>query len=111
VEKPRIRHELEIAHGSIYGLEEAAALLEVLKAGAPSCGRKVKQFEEAFADYCGVRYALTVTSATTGMILAGIAAGVGPGTEVITTPLSWIATASAAPWTASCMRPRGRAWL
>jgi dTDP-4-amino-4,6-dideoxygalactose transaminase len=95
VERPEIKHELEISHGNIYGLEEAQALLQVLQAGAPSCGLKVKQFEEAFAAYCGVRYALTVTSATTGLILAGIAAGVGPGTEVVTTPLSWIATASA----------------
>jgi perosamine synthetase len=95
MEKPAIKHELEISHGSIYGPEEAEALLEVLKAGAPSCGRKVKQFEQAFAAYCGVRYALACTSATTGLTLAGIAAGVGPGSEVITTPISWIATASA----------------
>ena len=95
MEKPAIKHELEISHGSIYGPEEAAALLEVLKNSAPSCGKKVKQFEDAFAAYCGVRYALTCTSATTGLTLAGIAAGVGPGTEVITTPISWIATASA----------------
>jgi len=93
--KPTVKFELEMSHGSIYGLEEAAALLEVLKASAPSCGKKVKQFEDAFAAYCGVKYALTCTSATTGLTLAGIAAGVGPGTEVITTPLSWIATASA----------------
>ena len=95
MEKPAIKYELEIAYGSSYGLEEAAALMEVLKANAPSCGKKVKQFEDAFASYCGIRYALAVTSATTGLTLAGIAAGVGPGTEVITTPLSWIATASA----------------
>jgi perosamine synthetase len=95
MEKPKIKYELEISHGSIYGVEEAAALMEVLKASAPSCGKKVKQFEEAFAAYCGVKYALSCTSATTGLTLAGIACGVGPGTEVITTPLSWIATASA----------------
>ena len=93
--KPTVRYELEISHGSIYGKEEEAALLEVLRAGAPSCGKKVKGFEDAFAAYCGTRYALAVTSATTGLTLAGIAAGVGPGTEVITTPLSWIATANA----------------
>src|SRR4030042_7133078 len=95
MEKPKSKFELEISHGSIYGPEEEAALLDVLRAGAPSCGKKVKQFEEAFAAYYGVRYALAVTSATTGLTLAGIAAGVGPGTEVVTTPLSWIATASA----------------
>jgi perosamine synthetase len=95
MEKPKIKFELEISHGSIYGPEEEAALLEVLRASAPSCGKKVKQFEQAFASYCGVRYALSCTSATTGLTLAGIAAGVGAGSEVITTPISWIATASA----------------
>jgi perosamine synthetase len=93
---PKAVHELEFGHGSIYGEEEQAAILEVLKAKAPSCGPKVKQFEEAFADYCGTRYGLAVTSATAGLQLALIAAGVGPGDEVITTPLSWISTANAA---------------
>ncbi len=93
--KPTIKYELEIANGSIYGKEEEDALLQVVRNGAPSCGVKVKQFEEAFAKYCGTKYALTVTSATTGLTLAGIAAGVEPGDEVITTPNSWIATATA----------------
>jgi perosamine synthetase len=95
MEKPVVKYELEINHGSIYGQEEADALLEVLKASAPSCGKKVKQFEDAFARYCGTQHALAVTNATTGLTLAGIAAGVGPGTEVITTPISWFSTASA----------------
>ncbi len=95
MEAPKVKYELEIAHGSRYGLEEAAALLEVLRANAPSCGKRVKQFEEAFAAYCGVKYALAVTSATTGLTLAGVAAGVGPDTEVITTPVTWVATAFA----------------
>ena len=95
MEKPKVKHDLEIAHGSIYGQEEERAIIEVLRAGAPSCGKKVKQFEDAFAAYCGTRYALTCTSATTGLTLAGIAAGVGPDTEVITTPISWVSTASA----------------
>jgi len=88
--------ELEFSHGSVYGREEEQALLEVLRANAPSCGPKVRQFEDAFADYCGARYGLAVTSGTTGLQLAMIAAGVGPGDEVITTPLSWISTANAA---------------
>ncbi|MGA2977826.1 MAG: DegT/DnrJ/EryC1/StrS family aminotransferase [Spirochaetia bacterium] len=95
MEAPKVKFELEIAYGSRYGFEEAAALMEVLRANGPSCGKKVKQFEDAFAAYCGVKYALAVTSATTGLTLAGIAAGVGPGTEVITTPVTWVATAFA----------------
>lgn len=93
---PRAIYELEFGHGARYGPEEEAAVLEVLRSGAPSCGPKVKQFEEAFADYCGTKFGLAVTSGTTGLHLAMIAAGVGPGDEVITTPVSWIATANAA---------------
>lgn len=91
---PKALYELEFNHGSIYGEEEAAALAEVLKASAPSCGPKVKAFEEAFAAYCGTQYGLAVSSATTGLELAMIACDVGPGDEVITTPLSWISTAN-----------------
>jgi dTDP-4-amino-4,6-dideoxygalactose transaminase len=93
---PKAVDELEFSHGSLYGKEEEEALLEVLRAGAPSCGPWVKRFEEAFAGYCGTTYGLAVTSGTTGLQLAMIAAGVGPGDEVITTPLSWISTANAA---------------
>jgi dTDP-4-amino-4,6-dideoxygalactose transaminase len=91
---PKAVFELEFNHGSIYGDEERAAVLEVMDASAPSCGPKVKQFEDAFAAYCGTKYGLAVTSATTGLELAMIAANVGPGDEVITTPLSWISTAN-----------------
>jgi len=93
---PKAIYELEYGHGSVYGPEEEAALVEVLRASAPSCGPKVKKFEEAFAAYCGATHGLAVTSATAGLQLALIAAGVGPGDEVITTPISWISTANAA---------------
>ena len=87
---------MEFGHGSCYGEEEQEALLEVLRANAPSCGPRVKQFEEEFARFCGTTYGLAVTSGTTGLQLSMIGAGVGPGDEVITTPVSWIATANAA---------------
>jgi len=93
---PKAIHELEFGHGSCYGPEERDALLEVLKEGAPFCGPAVKRFEDQFAAFCGARYGLAVTSGTTGLQLSMIAAGVGPGDEVITTPISWIATANAA---------------
>jgi len=93
---PKAIHELEFGHGSIYGPEEAAAVAAVLAANAPSCGPKVKEFETAFAGYCGAAYGLAVTSATAGLDLALAAVGVGPGDEVITTPITWISTANAA---------------
>jgi perosamine synthetase len=96
VQLPKAIHELEFNHGSIYGAEEEAAVLEVLHASAPSSGPKVKAFEESFAVYCGTKYGLAVSSATAGLHLAMIAADIGPGDEVITTPVSWISTANAA---------------
>jgi perosamine synthetase len=93
--KPKVKYELEVAYGTTYDFEEAAALMEVLKNLAPSCGKKVKQFEDEFARYCGTKYGLAVTSATTGLTLTGIAAGIQPGDEVISTPVSWIATSTA----------------
>ena len=91
----KVQYGLEVAYGSNYDFKEAQALLECLENRAPSCGKKVKEFEDAFAAYCGATYGIAVTSATTGLSLAGIAAGVGPGTEVITTPISWVATSFA----------------
>jgi len=93
---PKAKFELEFSHGSVYGEEERQAVLEVLDASAPSCGAQVLEFEREFAAYCGTRYGLAVSSATAGLSLALIAAGVGPGDEVITTPVSWISTANAA---------------
>jgi dTDP-4-amino-4,6-dideoxygalactose transaminase len=93
---PQAIDELEFGHGSRYEAEERDALLDVLRAGAPSCGPSVKRFEEAFAGYCGAKHGLAVTSGTAGLQLAMIAAGVGRGDEVITTPISWISTANAA---------------
>ena len=49
MEKLEIKYELEVAHGSIYGFEETLAVIEVLKDRAPSCGKKVIQFEREFA--------------------------------------------------------------
>ena len=93
--KPKVKYELEVSFGTIYGTEEATALGEVLKNMAPSCGKMVKQFEDEFAHYCGVRSALAVTNATSGLTLGGIAAGIKPGDEVITTPITWVSTAMA----------------
>ncbi|HWB98021.1 MAG TPA: DegT/DnrJ/EryC1/StrS family aminotransferase [Bryobacteraceae bacterium] len=93
---PEVRYELEYGQGSCYGPEEEAAALEVIRAGATGYGPQNRAFERAFADYCGVRHALAVSSGTAALQLAAIAASIGPGDEVITTPLSWISTANGA---------------
>ncbi len=58
-------------------------------------GVQVKSFEEEFAAYLGVRHAISVGSGTDALRLALLAVGVGPGSEVITSPMTFIATAAA----------------
>lgn len=77
------------------GNEEKKAVLRVLDSGLLAQGRVVQQFEEAFASYCGVQYAVATSSGTTALHLALLAHGIGPGDEVITTPFTFVATVNA----------------
>jgi dTDP-4-amino-4,6-dideoxygalactose transaminase len=58
-------------------------------------GPEVSAFEQNFARYCGVRHAIGVNSGTSALHLAVLAAGIGAGDEVITVPMTFIATAAA----------------
>lgn len=60
-----------------------------------SSGKYVDQFESAFAEFCGVKYALSCCNGTVALHLALMALGVGPGDEVIVPTLTFIATANA----------------
>lgn len=71
------------------------AVLGVLASGEYVLGRHVKAFEEAFAAYSGGGECVAVNSGTSALHLAFLAAGIGPGDEVITTPMTFIATISA----------------
>jgi dTDP-4-amino-4,6-dideoxygalactose transaminase len=72
-----------------------AAFETVLDHGRVVLGPEVEQFERRVADYCHRRFAVGVGSGTDALILGLKALGIGPGDEVITTPLSWLATGSA----------------
>lgn len=76
------------------GEDEERLVLEVLRSGTLSMGQKTEQFEKEFARFCGTKYACAVSSGTAGLHMALIAAGIGPGDEVITTPFSFIASAN-----------------
>ncbi len=93
---PELKHGLEIKYGSEYGEAEKAAMLAVLERGAPTSGDACIAFEQAFADYCGVKHARCVSNGTAALFLSMLAAGVKPGDRVITTPVTWIATAASA---------------
>jgi perosamine synthetase len=76
------------------GREEIRAVTEVLKSGMLAQGPKVAEFEEKFARYIGTKYAIATSSGTTALHVALLAAGVGPGDEVITSPFTFIATSN-----------------
>lgn len=75
--------------------ELLGAIGNVFSHGRIVLGPEVKEFEEHMARYCGRRFAIGVNSGTDALYLALRAAGIGAGDEVITTSLSWIATANA----------------
>lgn len=72
--------------------EEVEEVIKVLRSGFIAQGPKVAEFEENFAEYIGVKHAVASSSGTTALHLALLAAGVGPGDEVITTPFTFAAT-------------------
>jgi dTDP-4-amino-4,6-dideoxygalactose transaminase len=74
------------------GDEEIAELLDSLRSGWITTGPKVERFTQQFASYVGGRFASALSSATAGLHLALLAHDIGPGDEVVTTPLTFAAT-------------------
>ncbi|MGE3933802.1 MAG: DegT/DnrJ/EryC1/StrS family aminotransferase [Rhodospirillaceae bacterium] len=120
------------AHHASLRDELAAAVARVLDGGQFVLGPEVAAFEAAFAAYCGAAQGIAVNSGTSALHLALLAAGIGPGDEVITTPFTFVATVAAIEYTgarpvladvepdtgaldpaaaAACITPRTRAIL
>ena len=76
------------------GPDEIAEVLATLESGWLSTGPRVAAFEQAFAQYTGAAHAVALNSCTAGLHLSLLASGVGPGDEVITSPLTFCATAN-----------------
>ncbi len=76
--------------------EDLDAVADVLRSGRLAAGERTRAFEEAFAAQLGVRHAVALSSCTAALHLAYLAAGVGPGDEVIVPALTFAATATAA---------------
>jgi len=76
------------------GDEEIEAVAETLRSGWLTTGPSAAELERRFADYVDAKHALAVTSGTAALHLSLVALGVGPGDEVITTPITWPATAN-----------------
>ena len=75
--------------------DEIQEVVDSLRSGWISTGPKVAQFEELFKNYIKAKYALALNSCTAGLHLSMIVAGLKPGDEVITTPMTFAATANA----------------
>lgn len=71
------------------------AVERVLRHGRLVLGPEVQELERRVAERCGRKYAVGVSSGSEALLLGLKSVGIGPGDEVITTPLSWIATANA----------------
>jgi perosamine synthetase len=80
----------------VLGAEEEERVVEVLRSGQLSLGPRVPEFERAFAARVGASFASAVSSGTAGLHLALRAVGVTDGTEVITSPFSFVASANVA---------------
>lgn len=72
--------------------EEIDEVVAALRSGWPATGPKVLEFEAAFSEYLEGRYCVAVNSGTAALHVALLALGIGPGHEVITSPITFIAT-------------------
>jgi len=79
--------------------EDIQAVVNVLRSGILTQGPIIEQFEQEIARYVGARYAIAVSSGTAALHLAALAAGVGPGSALITSPITFVASANAALYT------------
>lgn len=76
--------------------DDIKAVEEVLKSDFLTTGPKIAEFERKFADYVGAKYAVAVSNGTAALHIACMVAGIGKGDEVITTPITFAASANCA---------------
>jgi perosamine synthetase len=74
--------------------DDIQAVVETLRSDWLTTGPRVNEFEEAFAAWVGARYAVSFSSGTAALHAAAFAAGIGPGDEAITSPLTFAATSN-----------------
>ncbi len=87
-----------------YGVEEEEAVQKVIHSRWLTMGAITQEFEHQFTELCGVKYAFGVANGTVALHLACLAAGIGPGDEVIVPALTFVATANAVLYTGAEVR-------
>ena len=102
MEKLAIKGGFPVRSGKIYygrqWIDDAdvKAVCDTLRSDFITCGPKVLELEKNLCDYTGAKYAVAVSNGTAALHLACLAAGIGPGDEVITTPITFAASANCA---------------
>ncbi len=81
-----------------------SAISDVLESSQFVLGKEVASFEKDFASYCSAKHAIGLNSGTSALHLALLAAGVGPGDEVVTVPFTFVATVAAIVYTGAIPR-------
>lgn len=100
MEKPAIEGNAPVRENKIYYghqyIDDADinAVVEVLKSDYLTCGPKIGELEKKLCDITGAKYAVVCSNGTAALHIACLAAGVGPGDEVITTPITFAASAN-----------------
>jgi dTDP-4-amino-4,6-dideoxygalactose transaminase len=74
--------------------DDIDAVVAALKSSNLTQGPTVEEFEKKVAEYCGVKYAVAVNSGTSALHIACLAAGISVGDEVITSPITFVASAN-----------------
>lgn len=74
--------------------DDIQAVVDVLRSDYLTTGPKIEEFEKAVADYAGTKYAVAISNGTAALHAACFAAGIGAGDEVITTPITFAASAN-----------------
>ncbi len=90
-----LRSEYLVYGSPLVTEREVRAVEEVMRSSWIGTGPKVARFEEMFRDYLGCRHAVALNSCTAALHLSMLASGLGQGDEVITTPMTFCATANA----------------
>ena len=76
--------------------EDIQAVIDTLKSDYLTCGPRITQLEQKLCDITGAKYCVAVSNGTAALHIAALAAGIGPGDEVITTPITFAASANCA---------------